>query len=316
MSTSNRAALIQKIYKVLKKHYKPARPPADRSVMEHLLYACCLENASFEAADEAFAKAQQSFFDWNEVRVTTVTELAETMSSLPDPVAAATRMKRCLQAIFEAHYAFDIEFLTKHNLGTAVEQLEKISGVTPFGAAYVSQHGLGGHSIAVSQGTLDALEVLGLISDADAKKHRIPGLERAITKSKGVEFASLLHQLGADFYASPWGHRVRAILVEIEPESKDRLPKRSQKPEPPPRKPAPQPVPAEAPRAATPAPKPAPAKEAAADAEATAAKKKKTPPPAAEEPAGKPAAESVEKKTATPAEKKSPTKQLSRKKPR
>ena len=94
MSVSNRAALINKTYKVLKKYYAPVTPPANRSVLEHLLYACCLQNASPEAADEAFAKLQQAFFDWNEVRVTTIIELAETMSALPDPAESATRLKR------------------------------------------------------------------------------------------------------------------------------------------------------------------------------------------------------------------------------
>ena len=51
MST-NRAALLTKLHKVLKKHYKPVSPPKDRTVLEHLLYACCLENARPEAADD------------------------------------------------------------------------------------------------------------------------------------------------------------------------------------------------------------------------------------------------------------------------
>ena len=96
MSNPNRSALINTTYKVLQEHYQPCQPPADRTLFEHLLYACCLENARPEAADEAYAKLQQTFFDWNEVRVTTVNELAETMSSLPDGTAAAKRLKqRC-----------------------------------------------------------------------------------------------------------------------------------------------------------------------------------------------------------------------------
>ena len=54
MTAPNRAALLSKAHKVLKKHYQPVSPPSDRTVLEHLLYACCVENAGFEAADEAF----------------------------------------------------------------------------------------------------------------------------------------------------------------------------------------------------------------------------------------------------------------------
>lgn len=314
MSASNRAALINKIYKVLKKYYKPVKPPDDRTLLEHLLYACCLENASYEAADEAFAKAQQSFFDWNEIRVTTVAELAESLTSLPDPASAAKRLKRCLQSVFEAHYAFDVEFLQKQNLGKAMELLERINGTTPFVVAYVSQHGLGGHSIPASQGALDALEVLGLISDADAKKNHVPGLERTIPKAKGCEFASLLHQLGADFFASPWGHKLRSILTEIEPGAKDRLPKRTQKaaaaPADPPAKPAApprstnsSPASKEQARAAEPAAPPAPRKKRT---------DRETESPANAAASG---AEGKEAREAT-GDRRSPTKQLTRKKPR
>src|SRR5215216_5976467 len=107
--TTNRTAVISKVYKVLKKHYKPTAPPADRTVLEHLLYACVLENARFEAADEAFARLKELYFDWNEIRVTTVTELAEGMGDLPDASLAAQRVKKSLQSIFESGYSFDIE---------------------------------------------------------------------------------------------------------------------------------------------------------------------------------------------------------------
>ncbi len=226
MNASNRQTLITKVFKVLKHHYQPVKPPVERSVLEHLLYACCLENSPFEAADEAFARLQQKFFDWNEVRVTTVTELAETLACLADPSAAATRLKRCLQSVFETHYAFDLEGLKKQKLGKSSDEVERINGTTPFVVAYVIQHALGGHAIPSSQGLLDAFEVLDIISPAEAAKRRIPGLERAVAKAKGPEMASLLHQLGADYFAAPFDEKVRDLLAEVDPKSRDRVPTR------------------------------------------------------------------------------------------
>jgi endonuclease-3 len=226
MTASNRQTLIAKVFKVLKNHYQPVKPPVERPVLEHLLYACCLENSHFEAADEGFARLQQSYFDWNEVRVTTVTELAETLACLADPSAAAARLKRCLQSVFETHYAFDLESLKKQNLGKAVKDIMTLSGTTPFAVAYVTQNGLGGHAIPCSQGVIDAFDVLEIISPAEAAKRRVPGLERAVAKSKGPELASLLHQLGADYFAAPFDAKVRSILAEIDPAARDRVPSR------------------------------------------------------------------------------------------
>jgi len=222
MTTPNRSAIISKVYKVLKKHYKPTAPP-ERPALEHLIYACLLENARPDAADEAFAKLKELYFDWNEIRVTTVTELAEGMNGIPDPSAAAQRVKRSLQSIFEGGYSFDIDALKKQNIGKAEKDLEKVNGTTPFVRAYVTQNALGGHSIPISKGAIDMLHAVGVISDSEADKGIVPGLERAIPKNKGIEFGSLLQQLAADLVASPGSSKVKSVLSEIDANFKDRL---------------------------------------------------------------------------------------------
>lgn len=232
MSATNRAALFGKIHKVLKKHYEPVIPPSDRSVLEHLLYACVLENAKHEDVDEVFAKLQKNYFDWNEVRVTSVPELAEVMAAIPDATEAAKRMKRALQSVFERHYQFDIELLRKAGLGKGVEALQKFNGVTPFVIDYMTQNALGGHAIPTNTAGLALLVVLDAVSSADAAKNRVPGLERAIAKNKGPEFASLLHQLAVDFSANPQSTRIKSIIAEIDSTAKDRLPKKAPAPPP------------------------------------------------------------------------------------
>ncbi len=224
MNATNRSTLITKSHNVLKKHYKPVLPPADRSVIEHLLFAAVLEDAKFEAADEAFAKLHQ-YFDWNEVRVTTVAELAEVLSHLPDSQNAAMRVKNSLQGIFETHYSFDLEFLVKQNQGKSIKDLEKYKGSSPFIVAYVVQNSLGGHAIGVDKNSLEVLHLMGILSEQELKKHETPGLDRAIPKNKGGEYFSLLHQFSADYAANPTSNKIKQILIEIDPEIKERLPK-------------------------------------------------------------------------------------------
>lgn len=232
MSATNRAALFGKIYKVLKKHYEPVLPPSDRTVLEHVLYACVLENAKPEHVDDVFAKLQKNYFDWNEVRVTSVPELSEVMAIIPDAPEAAKRMKRALQSVFEKYYQFDIELLRKAGLGKAVEALQKFNGVTPFVIDYVTQHALGGHAIPINTAGFALLVVLDGVSASDAAKSRVPGLERAIAKNKGPEFASLLHQWAVDFSANPQSPKVKQIVNEISPGAKDLLPKKAPTPPP------------------------------------------------------------------------------------
>ena len=61
MTAVSRTTQFAKLHKVLKKHYKPAPNTADRAVIEHLMFACCLEDAHHDAAEEAFAALVHTF---------------------------------------------------------------------------------------------------------------------------------------------------------------------------------------------------------------------------------------------------------------
>jgi len=217
------------MHRVLKKHFKPVPPPTDRPLLEQLLFACCLENAHYQPAEQAFAALAKGFFDWNEVRVSTVKELAEVVSMLPDPAAAAHNLKRVLQSAFEATYSFDLESLKKQNIGQAIARLKKFEGSTHFVVAYVTQTALGGHAIPLDRGGLEVLKIIGAATEAEMATAEVAGLERAIAKNKGVEFGSLLHQLAAELVAGPYSPAVHKILLEITPDAKPRLPKRPSK---------------------------------------------------------------------------------------
>lgn len=212
MSASNRANLIGKLHTSLKKHYEvpPAQPT--RPLLEHVLYASLLEDCHADLADEALAKCEQEFFDWNEVRVTTATELSQVFSRLPDPLKSATRLKGNLQAIFEEFYTFDLDHLKKENLGKAVVKFEQMPSMTPFVLNYTIQYGLGGHAIPVDYSAMVLMLVLGIASPSEASSGRVPGLERAIPKNKGIEFSSLLHQAAVALHDNPKDKNGRAML--------------------------------------------------------------------------------------------------------
>jgi len=229
MGNSNRTALLSKTHRVLKQQYTPVTPPTDRPLLEHLLFASVLENASFEIAEKIYTHLSKNFFDWNEVRVSTVTELAEVTRPLPDPTTAASNLKRVLQGVFESTYSFDLEPVKKQNISAGIKQLERLGGTTPFSLAYVTQVALGGHAIPLDRGALDVLAILGVIGEGEAQSGKVSGLERVISKTKGVEFGSLLHQLAAEYVANPFSPSVRKLMLTINPEAKDRFPKRGAK---------------------------------------------------------------------------------------
>lgn len=319
MSATNRAKKIAKIQSVLKKNYQPVTPPSNRTVLEHLVFACCLEDSEYDPANDAFARLQEMYTGWNEVRVTTVAELSESMTDLTDPIQAATRVKKTLYNVFESQYSWDLEPLRKENLGKAVQKLSSYKSSTPFIVSYVVQSALGGHSIPIDQSAMDLMLLLEIVTEKEAAIGTVPGLERAITKTAGVAFGSMLHQLAVAFRAAPFSTNVRNIILSIDSSAKDRFPKRQTKKKAAEKKATEKKATEKKTESKEPAKsvkKAAPAKKATTKKEATkkAAPKKATPAKkTAEKKTAKTAAKKAVKKT--PA-KKSANKKLSKKKPR
>ncbi len=308
MSAKNRADLLTKLHKVVKKEYSLIATLSNRTVLEHMIYGAVLEDSTFEAADEAFAKLQENFYDWNEVRVTTRRELAELMKSTSKPSEAAARVKKSLHGVFEKYYQFDLEFLKKENLSKAIQSMETFTGVSAFTISYTAQNGFGGHSIPIDQSFMNLMYAIGAISDKELRERKLSGLERTIPKAKGVEFSVLVHQLAVAFSSSPFSSNVRNIILKVASDAKDRFPKRGakmlEKPQKTEEKEASQPTKKVAKSAKTAPPKKTPAK--------AAVKKKASP----KKPAAKPAAKKVTKKPAKKVAKKATSKKLSKKKPR
>lgn len=224
-----RGQLVPKLHRALKASYKPFVPNTSRPLLDQVLVACCLENAPLDAAERAFARLVASAFDYNELRVTTVAELAETLHDLPDPSHAALSLRRVLQGVFESTYSFSLEHAKKHSLAHGLKTLEHLHGIPPFVVHYVASTALGGHLIPLDKGAMAGLYVCGLITRQEYDSGQVAGLDRIIGKKAGVEFSSLLHQFGIDVLTNLHGATVRKVIQAVNPAAlKDRMPKRGE----------------------------------------------------------------------------------------
>jgi hypothetical protein len=231
--TPPRGQLLPKLHKALKSHYTPFAANTSRDLLDQVLFACCLENAPADVAEKAFARLKQVYADPNEVRVTTVAELAEALHDLPDPARAALALRRALQGVFESTYMFSLDHARKNSLAHGLKILEGLHGVPPFAVQYVASTALGGHLIPLDRAALAALWLCGLVTQQEYDSGKVPGLERIIAKKSGGEFSSLLHQFGIDVLTNLHGNTVRKIVQAVNPAAKDRFPKRGEQvPEP------------------------------------------------------------------------------------
>jgi endonuclease-3 len=198
MAHQSKAQILNEVHTLLKKRFKPKpeRGAARLTVLEAVVYGVCHEGTTREQANQALSRFKDDFFDWNEVRVSTIEEVQSALAGLPDPEPRAQRIRRFLRQLFEKTYGFTLEPLTKKPLKESLKVLADYEAFTSdYVQATVIQQALGGHAIPVDLPARRALERLG-IADSETEIVAIRSLlERAIPKNRGVEFVNLLEDL-------------------------------------------------------------------------------------------------------------------------
>lgn len=199
MAAPSKAQLLDSVYSLLRKRYKLEPKPAKLSVMESVIYGICHEGATREQANQVMSRLKDDFFDWNEIRVSPLSQIREALADLPDPEAKARRLRRFLRQIFSKSYGFNLDNLVKGPQKEAVKALRAYEATSSdYVLATVIQHGLGGHAIPIDQPLRRALERLGLIEPNTDDATARAALERAIPKNRGAEFVDLMEELSHD----------------------------------------------------------------------------------------------------------------------
>ena len=189
------------------------------------MYAALLENSTFDKADTAYTVLENYYIDWNEIRVCSLRELADTLTDLPHPEAAADRVRKALQGIFEKTYMFDLEELRKKGKALAehIKTLDSMSAGTPYMIQYTAQVALDGHLIPLDEASLRIMRRLNLSQVSnDGKQEICIGLDRVILKKSSLTFAAQLHHFAAGYYDIPDSPELLAQLSAIDPEAVNR----------------------------------------------------------------------------------------------
>jgi endonuclease III len=194
----DKLTLGKKLVALLKKRYPSPPAHEERPVLETLLFAICLEDASVEQAEEAYRGLLSAFHDLNELRVSSITELSQVFGVLPSADWRAHRVRQVLQYVFEKHFEFAFEGLRRKTLELATKQLFKIRDLSPFDRNYTLQSALGTHVIPVDQLMTNAAIWLGLAAPGETPEQAAETLKSAVRKADVFVFAHYLRALAVD----------------------------------------------------------------------------------------------------------------------
>jgi endonuclease-3 len=194
----DKLTLGKKLVTLLKKRYPAPSTHEERPVLETLLFAICLEDASVDQADEAYTRLLGAFHDLNELRVSSITELAVVFDGLVSADWRAHRVRNELQYVFEKHFEFAFESLRRKTLELATKQLHKIRDLSSFDRNYTLQTALGTHVVPADQSMTNASIWLGLAAPGETPEQAAETLKSAVRKADVPVFAHYLRCLAVD----------------------------------------------------------------------------------------------------------------------
>ncbi len=199
MATTSKTQFLTEVHALLKKRYK-VEPAVDKlTILEAVVYGICHEDSSREQANQALSRFKDGFFDWNEVRVSSLEEIQGVVAGMSDAEGRAFRIRRFLRQLFEKTYGFNLEPLTKKPQKESVKTLEEYDAfASDYVLATVTRLALAGHAIPVDAPAMRALRRLGVADDATDVPTLRGVLERAVPKNRGAEFSELIEALAYD----------------------------------------------------------------------------------------------------------------------
>jgi endonuclease-3 len=196
-TTINKKRLLTK---VLSRAKKATEADESQPVLEQFVYGLCREDATPDQAARAFRFLRDRFFDWNEVRVSSIRELEEAFEGMSGPEGRAQRLVSFLQEVFETEFSFDLEGIHKRGMKQAARQLMRYQAADDFVGAWVVQRSLGGHAIPLDAPTLRCVRRLGLLDGAaDSLEAARGSLEHTVSKNDGPQFTDGLSYIAEQY---------------------------------------------------------------------------------------------------------------------
>ena len=195
---SEKQQACKKLMSLLHKEYGRSVPKFSMPVLETILFAACLEDNSWDAAIQGFDRLNKLYFDLNEVRVSSVAEIEETLSGMRNGDWAGLRIRSILRFVFETTYTYDYEKLKRLTQDSSQKRLKKVDNMSPFIRNFTVQHSLGGYLVCLDTLSARAVTHLGVVPPGLTEEQAGEFLKSGLKKAETFAFTCALRCLATD----------------------------------------------------------------------------------------------------------------------
>jgi len=183
------AAKLQKVYAGLRGTTPVPEPPDPDDPLRRMAIAILGENCSDAEAERAIGRATEAMVDWNELRVSSASEISKIIgNAIPQGVQRCRKLADALQAVFDRENRMSLDRLRTMGRRDARHFLEQLDGTDEYTVASVILWSLGGHAIPVNDRLLKALREADLVHPEATRAEVQAFLERNISANEAKEF--------------------------------------------------------------------------------------------------------------------------------
>ncbi|MDP7276649.1 MAG: hypothetical protein QF363_14305, partial [Planctomycetaceae bacterium] len=195
----SRQKILSQLTTALSKRYGSlAVDPVERPIFQTLVYAICLENSTFAEAESSYERLSLEFHDYNEARVSSISELERVFRKTPMPEWKALRLRNLLTHVFESFYVYDFDYLRTKSSEQASRLLGRVPHLSHFARNFVLQRCLEVHLIPFDQKMRDAVAWLGLGTRGQTPQRAGAALRTVIRKADTDSFCGLIRCFATD----------------------------------------------------------------------------------------------------------------------
>lgn len=189
------SAKIRKLYLSLKKERPKTHKVSYDEPLDAVVYGIVSQNITEQASQSAMKRFRDYFVDLNDLRVSRVEEIVETLGiDIQSGKITAVNLLTVLRAVFEKFNIVSLEALKKMPKRPARQMLEKFVGDNRFVLDYCMLTALKGHAIPLTNQMLEFLKSNQFV-DAEANHEEIEGfLARQVSAENAYEFYTLLRR--------------------------------------------------------------------------------------------------------------------------
>ncbi len=170
----------------------PAVPEPDDPMRRLAIGVLGVERGD-EDASRAIDCALTELVDWNEMRVSSGSELNQaTGNRIPNGVQHCQKLIRALQAVYDQENKLSLDRLHGMARREARHYLEELDGLDEYAVASIILWSLGGHAIPVNDRLLKALRDADLVHPEASRAEIQAFLERHIGASDAKKFCLIM----------------------------------------------------------------------------------------------------------------------------